>query len=84
MTLHIKSSGSWTAQTKDDEVDSDQQTIAFVEGSYGIPSIDFGSECYRIVVLISGGIEVTPNQAICNDLIDRHSKGRKMLKIIFI
>ena len=84
MTLHIKSSGSWTAQTKDDEVDSDKQMIAFVEGPYGIPSIDFESECYRIVVLISGGIGVTPNQAICNDLIDAHSKGRKMLKIIFI
>jgi NAD(P)H-flavin reductase len=88
MTLHIKSSGSWTAKlnnlAKDNEVDSDKPMIAFVEGPYGIPSIDFESECYRIVVLISGGIGVTPNQAICNDLIDAHSKGRKMLKIIFI
>ncbi len=92
MTLHIKSSGSWTSQlysldkqmTAFDKVDSDKQMIAFVEGPYGIPSIDFESECYRIVVLISGGIGVTPNQAICNDLIDAHFKGRKMLKIIFI
>jgi predicted ferric reductase len=88
MTLHIKSVGSWTTQlhslAKVDEVDLDKQTIAFVEGPYGIPSIDFESDCYRIVVLISGGIGVTPNQAICNDLIDAHSKGRQMLKIIFI
>ena len=88
MTLHIKSVGSWTSQlyslAKNDEVDSDKQMIAFVEGPYGIPSINFESECYRIIVLISGGIGVTPNQAICNDLIDAHSKGRKMLKIIFI
>ena len=88
MTLHIKSIGSWTAKlnnlAKDNVVESDKPMIAFVEGPYGIPSIDFESECYRIVVLISGGIGVTPNQAICNDLIDAHSKGRKMLKIIFI
>ena len=65
-------------------MDSDKPMIAFLEGPYGIPSINFESECYRIIVLISGGIGVTPNQAICNDLIEAHSKGKAMLKIVFI
>ena len=62
-----------------------QPMIAFLEGPYGLSSINIESDkAYKIIVLISGGIGVTVNQSICNDLIEAHSRGRKLVRIFFI
>eukprot|EP00301_Raphidiophrys_heterophryoidea_P002083 c10977_g1_i1.p1 GENE.c10977_g1_i1~~c10977_g1_i1.p1 ORF type:complete len:436 (-),score=92.38 c10977_g1_i1:197-1504(-) len=55
-----------------------------LEGPYGSPMVDLDSERYKLFVLISGGIGITPMQSICNDLIDQNKRGRPIKKIFFV
>ena len=38
---------------------------------------------YKLVLLISGGIGITPMQSVCNQLIDEHERGRPLDLIWF-
>nr|CAG8636607.1 10379_t:CDS:2 [Entrophospora candida] len=53
----------------DDDHNSDNNNNMAIDGPYGKPSLDFAQ--YSTVVLIGGGIGVTPLISILNDLINR-------------
>jgi len=81
VSVHIRKAGNWTAALYD-LAKSRQGTAEIsilVEGPNGSPEIDFLSDGpnnrYKSVLLISGGIGITPIQSICNQLVYEHSKG---------
>mmetsp|Transcript_34106 Transcript_34106/g.75166 ORF Transcript_34106/g.75166 Transcript_34106/m.75166 type:complete len:609 (-) Transcript_34106:208-2034(-) len=75
-----------TGRVKDMDEDEGEvpgvQLTAFVEGPYGLPAVNLEDETYQVVLLLSGSIGVTPNQSIANSLIEAHSRGRKLKKIV--
>jgi len=60
------------------------QIRIYFEGAYGQPAINIWSEKYKNILLISGGIGITPLQSICNELILQFVTGRKFDKIHFV
>mmetsp|Transcript_9690 Transcript_9690/g.22300 ORF Transcript_9690/g.22300 Transcript_9690/m.22300 type:complete len:438 (-) Transcript_9690:157-1470(-) len=80
VTLHIRKAGWWTKSLfalaeKKDCVD------IFFEGPYGSVGVDLqNKEKYKMVILFSGGIGVTPMQSICNQLMYEHHSGQRCLK----
>lgn len=79
VTLHIRKVGNWTsalhelAQTKD-------EIQILMEGPFGSVGVDITSQRYSYVMLISGGIGITPMQSICNQLIHEHCSGKRSMK----
>lgn len=90
VTLHVSKVGSgWTSKLADlvkqkAGADGTLQLTAFVEGPYGLPAVNLEDDTYQVVLLISGGIGVTPNQSIANDLLEAHARGRPMKKIVYV
>eukprot|EP00549_Striatella_unipunctata_P022548 CAMPEP_0118678828 /NCGR_PEP_ID=MMETSP0800-20121206/3439_1 /TAXON_ID=210618 ORGANISM="Striatella unipunctata, Strain CCMP2910" /NCGR_SAMPLE_ID=MMETSP0800 /ASSEMBLY_ACC=CAM_ASM_000638 /LENGTH=566 /DNA_ID=CAMNT_0006574735 /DNA_START=363 /DNA_END=2063 /DNA_ORIENTATION=+ len=84
VTLHIRRAGNWTeqlyklAQTKSD-------ISILLEGPYGSLGVDLISDRYKMVMLVSGGIGVTPMQSITHQLMYEHENcGRDLKKIWFV
>lgn len=84
VTLHIRKAGSWTcalyklAETK-------MEISIMLEGPYGSVGVDLNSNRYKMIMLFSGGIGVTPMQALCNQLMFEHSTGvRDLKKLSFV
>jgi hypothetical protein len=69
-TLHVGVLGDWTRRLAD--------------LADGLPAINFEDDTYQIVVLISGSIGVTPHQSLANHLLDAHSRGRPLKKLIYV
>lgn len=80
--LHVRVLGNWTKQLYE-KADS-TETIAYIDGPYGQPSVDVDGDKYKIFVFISGGIGITPMQSICNDIIHQYKRGRPLKKVYFI
>uniref|UniRef100_A0A6T7H5I0 FAD-binding FR-type domain-containing protein n=1 Tax=Attheya septentrionalis TaxID=420275 RepID=A0A6T7H5I0_9STRA len=85
VTIHIRVLGNWTNRLKTlaskvEEVDM------WMEGPYGSLSVDLdNAERYKMVLLLSGGIGITPMQSICNSLIHQHTQiGRPLKKLYFV
>jgi NADPH oxidase len=85
VTLHVRALGGWTKAlaklaTKKSEVK------VLIEGPYGNLSVDLDNTTrYKMVLLISGGIGITPMQSICNNLIHQvERQGREMKKLYFL
>ncbi len=57
---------------------------AFLEGPYGSPAIDLLGARYRCVLLISGGIGITPIQAMFNELLMQASAGRPLRRLALV
>jgi ferredoxin-NADP reductase len=68
------------ASEKDEPLNLD----VMVDGSYGQHMINLDSSEYKVFVLISGGIGITPNQSLYNNLISQVERGRKLRKVFFI
>ncbi|KAL3664385.1 hypothetical protein V7S43_010708 [Phytophthora oleae] len=89
VTIHIKSLGDWTkkllTKTPLNSVVKAQFSV-LVDGPYGSVSIDIGNpKTYSHVALFSGGIGITPMQAVANQLFfDFHQCGRELKKVLFI
>jgi len=86
VTCHLRVLGDWTKRlhTLVSESVSPHLDIR-MEGPFGTPSVDLSSETYKCILLISGGIGVTPMQSICNDLLYQHKvKGRMLKKVWFV
>ena len=60
------------------------ETTVFINGPYGNPRVDIDSPRYKLVVLIAGGIGVTPMQSIYNELLIQHVRGRPFVKVKLI
>jgi ferredoxin-NADP reductase len=41
-----------------------------MDGPYGNPAIDIDGDKYKIFMMISGGIGITPMQSITNELLE--------------
>eukprot|EP00238_Polyblepharides_amylifera_P011893 CAMPEP_0196591568 /NCGR_PEP_ID=MMETSP1081-20130531/70094_1 /TAXON_ID=36882 /ORGANISM="Pyramimonas amylifera, Strain CCMP720" /LENGTH=369 /DNA_ID=CAMNT_0041914965 /DNA_START=478 /DNA_END=1587 /DNA_ORIENTATION=+ len=87
VSIHIRVLGDWTSQLYDlvlPEGSTGKPLKILMEGPYGEPAIDIDGPKYKSVLLISGGIGITPMQSICNDLLHQHDCGRPMNKIWFV
>lgn len=60
------------------------ETLVLINGPYGAPRVDIDSPRYKLVLLVCGGIGVTPMQSILNELIIQFLRGRPFIKIKFI
>jgi FAD-binding domain/Ferric reductase NAD binding domain len=84
VTLHIRKAGYWTSSLYN--IAKTRNEISFLlEGPYGSVGVNLSSNQYKSIMLISGGIGVTPMQALCNQLMYEHGKGtRELNKLSFI
>lgn len=79
VTLHIRTRGSWTKRLHSLSQKKKQVPI-LLEGPYGSLSVDLTTQRYSIIMLISGGIGVTPMQSIAHQLVYEHEWGERHLK----
>ncbi|KAG6623848.1 Ferric reductase [Phytophthora cinnamomi] len=90
VTIHIKGLGDWTKKLLAAiplTSNGNHQAVPapfpiLVDGPYGSVSVDIENpKTYSQVALFSGGIGITPMQAIANQLFfDFHHRGRQALK----
>lgn len=80
VSVLIRKAGTWTSALH--EMAREQMEVSILlEGPNGSPNCNiFDPKRYQSVLLLSGGIGVTPIQSICNQLIYEHSKGLRDLK----
>eukprot|EP01040_Poterioochromonas_malhamensis_P015746 gene15746-17678_t len=93
ISFHVRKSGDWTTQlydmvkekakTTDPSGSGNMLSVegeVAVEGPYGRLSIDlFNSELYETVVLIGGGIGITPCLSVWKHLLQSVSKPKKVV-----
>eukprot|EP00957_Ditylum_brightwellii_P120124 9166195-Ditylum_brightwellii.AAC.1 len=79
VTMHIRSRGNWTKKLQI-LADMKDNINILVEGPYGAISVDIFSKRYNLIMLLSGGIGVTPMQSICHQLMHEHDIKRRALK----
>jgi NADPH oxidase len=92
VSVHIRVLGDWTRDLYDlaaRKQEFDRSTPApikcYISGPVGAPSVDLESERYKCVMLLSGGIGITPMQSICNQLMHEHTEeGRELKKVCFV
>jgi hypothetical protein len=84
VTIHIRTGGNRTRALcelarKKKEID------IILEGPYGVVGVDIMSDRYKMVMLVSDGIGVTPMQSLCNELYYEKSINlRELKKLSFI
>jgi predicted ferric reductase len=84
VTLHIRNAGNWMSRLFD-LAKSRHEVSVLLEGPYGSVGVDLISNEYKSIILLSGGIGVTPMQSLCNQLMYDHRRGiRKLNKLSFI
>jgi predicted ferric reductase len=84
VTLHIRKAGGWTTALYA-LAEKKSQINVLMEGPYGSVGVDLMSDRYKMVMLFSGGIGVTPMQAICNQLMyEQSTNQRELKKLAFI
>jgi len=79
VTLHIRKRGTWTKKLHQLAGRIDEVEI-LLEGPYGSLGVDLTSDRYSMVMLLSGGIGVTPMQSIAHQLMYEHEWGERELK----
>lgn len=87
VTFHIKVLGDWTKTLFNQAPESSSSFELLVDGPYGSTSIDIENfQTYSHVLLISGGIGVTPMQAIVNRLYyqKHHNERVELQKVRFV
>jgi hypothetical protein len=83
VSFHVRVLGDWTRALKDLASKKTEHRILF-EGPYGEPQIDFEGSKYKMFLLISGGIGITPMQSICNQIVYEKSIGRPVELCYFV
>ena len=84
VSLHARVLGDWTTRLYDLSKHPESVTQIWVDGPYGNCALNLDNNEYKIFILVSGGIGITPMQSICNQLIYEHLRGRELTKIYFI
>ena len=80
VTLHIRVAGNWTSALH--ELAFKKKTVAILmEGPYGNFGVDvMNDKRYKVALLLSGGIGLTPMQSMFSHLIHEQSTGIRDLK----
>lgn len=83
VTIHIRVLGDWTKRLQ--KLADKHDTIRiYIEGPFGSLAVDLESkERYKIMVLVSGGIGITPMQSLCNSLVYDHEERGRPLKLLY-
>ena len=84
VSLHVRVLGDWTKRLYELSGNREACTKLWIDGPYGNCTLNIDSEQYKLFILISGGIGITPLQSVCNQLIYEHIRGRILKKILFI
>lgn len=84
VTIHIRVLGNWTKQLS--ELAKKQNSVnILMEGPYGMLGVDIDNEeRYKMIMLISGGIGITPMQSIYNSLVHEKERGRELKHVHFV
>jgi predicted ferric reductase len=84
VTMHTKAIGGWTRKLME-LAKKEPKVNILIEGPYGKLAVDINdTNRYKTVVLIAGGIGVTPLMSVANDLLQQVQTGREMKKIQFV
>ena len=85
VTLHIRALGNWSRKLVE-LADKQSEATILLEGPYGNLSVDVDNEKrYKMALLVSGGIGVTPVQSVGKSLLYDHVfKGRSLKKLHFV
>lgn len=78
VTLHIRKRGSWT-KALHHLATAKKRISILLEGPYGSLSVDLTSQRYKMIMLVSGGIGVTPMQSIAHQLMHEQEMGLRDL-----
>jgi len=84
VSLHARVLGDWTKSLYDLSAVPHAVTKIWVDGPYGNCTLNIDSNEYKLFILVSGGIGITPMQSVCNQLVFEHMRGRLLKKILFI
>jgi len=80
VTICIRKTGTWT-NALHKLADTKQDINILLEGPYGSLGVDlFSTTRYKMIMLLSGGIGVTPMQSICNQLVFEHATKRREIQ----
>ena len=86
ITLHIKAMGSpksWTRKLIS-LASAQRETSIRIEGPYGSVAVDLDDEDrYQIILMVGGGIGVTPCQSLAKTILYQYENGRKLQKLHF-
>lgn len=85
VTIHAKVLGKWTRKLQ--KLAENETEVSFMmEGAYGSLNIDVNDrERYKMVLLLSGGIGMTPMYSIGNDLLHQMmNEGRDIRSLRFV
>lgn len=82
VTMHTKAIGGWTCKLMELAKTEPTKVNILMEGPYGKLAVDINdTDRYKTVVLIAGGIGITPLMSVANDLLQQVKNGREMTKI---
>lgn len=83
VTLNIRKVGGWTTALFE-QAKTNREVSMLMEGPYGNLSVDIMAtdRKYRNVMLISGGIGITPMSSICDHLLNEVKNGRRSMRRI--
>ncbi|KAK1866813.1 hypothetical protein I4F81_009325 [Pyropia yezoensis] len=87
VTIHVRALGDWTralAAAAAAAGPGGLRTRVWMQGPYGSNAVDVSGDRYAAVVLISGGIGVTPLQSTYLELVSAASRGRRLTKVLFL
>lgn len=87
VTIHVRALGDWTralAVAAAAAGPGGLKTRVWMQGPYGSNAVDVAGDRYAAVVLISGGIGVTPLQSTYRELVSAASRGRRLTKVLFL
>jgi len=88
VTLHIRALGHWSRKLVELASKSTKgvETDILVEGPYGSLSIELeNDDKYQMVLMVSGGIGVTPCQSVARSILHQYCyEDRKLQKLQFV
>jgi len=85
LRLHVRPLGDWTRRLAQLAKDGEGRPLqVLLEGPYGAVGLDLDSGRYKVLLLLGGGIGVTPMQSVCLELLHAHSRGRPLRRLLFV
>nr|AXN93676.1 dual oxidase [Scylla paramamosain] len=81
LTLHIRAVGPWTrklAEVYGDKIGNEKYPEIYMDGPFGEGHQTWWD--YQVVVLVAGGIGVTPFASILRDMVNRLQNSTKMMR----